>query len=328
MKAIVYERYGPPDVLTLKRVHKPSPKDDEILVAVKATTATSGDARMRSMNLPPGFSIIGRLVFGISGPRQKILGAEFSGVVEQVGKNVTDVHVGDAVFGMTGFKLGCYAEFCVLRKDAAILKTPASLSFEAAAAMSFGGTTALDFFRRGNLQRGETVLINGASGAVGSAAVQLAKHFGAHVTGVCSTANIDLVKSLGADEVIDYTAEDFTQNGKLYDVIMDTVGNAPFSRCKASLAPKGRLLAVLAGLGATLGSPLVNMRSDKKVVAGPASERVEDLRTLAELAEKGKYKPFIDRTYPLERAAEAHAYVDTGRKKGNVVLVVVAEDEQ
>jgi NADPH:quinone reductase-like Zn-dependent oxidoreductase len=211
-------------------------------------------------------------------------------------------------------------------EDGAVAKKPTNLTYDEAAAMSFGGTTALDFFRRAKLQSGEKVLVNGASGAVGTAAIQLAKHFGADVTGVCSTANIGLVKSLGANPVIDYTKDDFTENGETYDVIVDTVGTAPYSRSQASLKEKGRLLQVLAGLTDMLKIPWVMMTSRKKVIAGPAAERVEDLRFLAKLAEAGAFKPVIDRRYPFEQIAEAHRYVDTGRKKGNVIITLEHDD--
>ena len=207
-------------------------------------------------------------------------------------------------------------------EDGAVALKPANLTFDEAAAISFGGTTALDFFRRGKLQSGERVLVNGASGGVGTAAVQLAKHFGADVTGVCSTANVELVRSLGANQVIDYTKEDFTENGETYDIIVDTAGTAPFSRSKDSLKEQGRLLLVLGGLPDMLQVPWVSMTSSKKVIAGPAAWRAEDLRFLAKLAEAGEFRPVIDRRYPFEQIAEAHRYVDTGRKKGNVVITL------
>jgi NADPH:quinone reductase-like Zn-dependent oxidoreductase len=210
--------------------------------------------------------------------------------------------------------------------DGAVALKPANLTYDEAAAISFGGTSALDFFRRGKLQSGEKVLVNGASGGVGTAAVQLAKHFGADVTGVCSTANVELVRSLGANHAIDYTKEDFTEDGKTYDVIVDTVGTAPFSRSKGSLRQRGRLLLILATLPDMLQIPWVSMTSSKKVVAGPATGRAEDLRFLAELAEAGEFKPVIDRRYPLEQIAEAHNYVDTGRKKGNVIITLEHDD--
>ena len=326
MKAIVYERYGPPEVLQLKEVEKPTPKDNEVLIKTHATTVTSGDWRVRSLNVPAGFGLIMRLVFGISRPKQPILGTELAGVIESVGKDVSKFKVGDQVFAFSDAAMGCYAEYKCMPEDGAVALKPSNLTYDEAAALSFGGTTALDFFRRGKLQSGERVLVNGASGGVGTAAVQLAKHFGADVTGVCSTANVELVRSLGASHVIDYTKEDFTQNGETYDVIVDTVGTAPFSRSKASLKEGGRLLLVLAGLPDMLQIPWVSMTSSKKIIAGPATGRAEDLRFLAELAEAGEFKPVIDRRYPFEQIAEAHRYVDTGRKKGNVVITLEHDD--
>jgi NADPH:quinone reductase-like Zn-dependent oxidoreductase len=322
MKAIVYAKYGSPDVLQLKEVAKPTPKDNEILIKIHATTVTSGDWRVRSLDMPRGFGAIARLVLGVSRPRQPILGSELAGEVESVGKDVTKFKVGDQVFAFCGASMGCHAEYKCLPEDGAVALKPANLTYDEAAAISFGGTTALDFFRRAKLQKGEKVLVNGASGGVGTAAVQLAKHFGADVTGVCSSANVELVKYLGADRVIDYTKEDFTKNGETYDIIIDTVGTAPFSRSKGSLKERGRLLMVLAGLPDILGMLWVSMTSSKKVIAGPAAELAEDLRFLAQLAVAGEFKPAIDRRYPFEQIAEAHRYVDTGRKKGNVVITL------
>ena len=322
MKAIVYTKYGPPDVLQLKEVAKPTPKDNEVLIKIHATTVTSGDWRARSLDVPFGFGLISRLVFGISGPRQPILGTELAGEVESVGKNVSKFKVGDQVFAFSGARMGCHAEYKCMPEDGAVALKPAKLTYDEAAAISFGGTTVLDFFRRGNLQSGEKVLVNGASGGVGTAAVQIAKHFGAVVTGVCSTANIELVRSLGANHVIDYTKEDFTKNGEAYDVIVDTAGTAPFSRSKVSLKERGRLLLVLGRLPDMLQIPWVSMTSSKKIIAGPAAEHAEDLHFLAKLAEMGEFKPVIDRRYPFEQIAEAHSYVDTGRKKGNVVITL------
>jgi NADPH:quinone reductase-like Zn-dependent oxidoreductase len=326
MKAIVYERYGPPEVLQLKEVEKPTPKDNEVLIKTHATTVTSGDWRVRSLNVPVGFGLIMRLVFGISRPKQPILGTELAGIVESVGKDVSKFKVGDQVFAFSDAAMGCHAEYKCMPEDGAMALKPANLTYDEAAALSFGGTTALDFFRRGKLQSGEKVLVNGASGGVGTAAVQLAKHFGADVTGVCSTANVELVRSLGASHVIDYTKEDFTQNGETYDVIVDTVGTAPFSRNKASLKEGGRFLMVLAGLPDMLQIPWVSMTSSKKIIAGPATARTEDLRFLAGLAEAGEFKPAIDRRYPFEQIAEAHRYVDTGRKRGNVIVTLEHDD--
>ena len=263
-----------------------------------------------------------RLVFGISRPKQPILGSELAGEIEAVGKAVSAFKVGDQVFAFPGAKLGCHAEYRCMPEKGAVAVKPANLTFEEAAALSFGGTTALDFFRRGKLGKGEHVLVNGASGAVGTAAVQLAKHFGATVTGVCSTANLELVRSLGADEVLDYTANDFTQNGERYDVILDAAGTAPFSRSKGSLKNGGRLLQVLGTLHQLLSVPWVAATTKKKVIAGPVPGRPEDLRFLAAVAQSGAYKVVIDRTYPLEQIADAHRYVDTGRKRGNVVITV------
>ena len=322
MKAIVYERYGSPDVLELREVTKPSPKNNELLIKVNATTVTSGDWRARSLEMPAGFGFLGRLVFGVSGPRQPILGTELSGDIEAVGKDVRKFKVGDQVFAFTGASMGCHAEFKCISQDASVALKPANLSYDEAAALSFGGTTALNFFRRAKLQSGEKVLINGASGGVGTAAVQLAKHFGAEVTAVSGGANLEMVRALGADHVIDYSKQDFTANGETYDVIVDTVGTTPFSRSKRSLKKNGRLLLVLGGLADMLRAPWVSMTSDKKVIAGPATDRAEDLRFLAGLAEGGEFKPVIGRRYPLDQIREAHAYVDSGRKRGNVVITV------
>ena len=326
MKAMVYEKYGPPEVLHLKEIEKPTPKNNEVLIKIQATTVTSGDWRVRSLNVPTGFGLIMRLVFGVSKPKQPILGTELAGVVESVGKDVSKFKVGDPVFAFSDAAMGCYAEYKCMPEDGAVALKPSNLSYEEAAALSFGGTTALHFFKKAKLQRGEKVLINGASGGVGTAAVQLAKHFGAHVTGVCSTANMELVRSLGASHVIDYTVDDFTQNGETYDVIVDTAGTAPFSRSKASLKEKGRLLQVLGSLPDMLRIPWVSITSSKKVIAGPAAGRAEDLRFLAALAEAGEFKPVIDRRYPFEQIAEAHRYVDTGRKKGNVIITLEHRD--
>ncbi len=326
MKAVVAERYGSPAVLCLKEVVKPIPRTNEVLIKVHATTVTSADCRLRSLNMPRGFGLIARLVYGIRKLRQPILGSELAGEIELVGTGFSQFKVGDPVFAISGFGMSTYAEYKCMPDDGAIALKPSCLTHEEAAALSFGGTTALDFFRRGGLRRGDQVLINGASGSVGTAAVQLARHFGAEVTGVCSAANMDLVRELGATHVIDYTREDFTHNGKTYDLIVDTAGTAPFSRCKNSLKAGGRLLLVLAGLPDMLLAPWVSITSSKKIIAGPAEERAEDLRFLAQLAEEGAFRPVIDRRYGFERLAEAHRYVDTGRKKGNVIITLQPDD--
>jgi NADPH:quinone reductase-like Zn-dependent oxidoreductase len=322
MKAVVYEKYGPPEVLQLKEIEKPTPKVNEVLIQISATTVTSGDWRVRSLIVPLGFGLLTRLVFGISKPKQPILGMELAGVVESVGQAVSKFKVGDAVFAFSDAAMGCYAQYKCMPQDGAVALKPPELSFDEAAALSFGGSTALSFFRRGALQRGQSVLINGASGGVGTAAVQLAKHFGAQVTGVCSAANAELVRALGASHVIDYTKEDFSQNGVTYDVIVDTVGTAGFSRCQSSLKPGGRLLMVLGDLPQMLQIPWVSLTSNKKIIAGPASATAEDLRFLARLAVAGEFKPVIDRRFPFEQIVQAHRYVDTGRKKGNVIVTM------
>jgi NADPH:quinone reductase-like Zn-dependent oxidoreductase len=323
MKAAVYERYGSPDVLEVREVAKPTPKDDEILIEIHATTVTTGDWRARSLELPAGFGWLGRLVFGVAKPRQPVLGTELAGEVVAIGKHVTKFAVGDQVFAFPGAKMGCHAEYRCMSQDGPIARKPRSLTYDEAAALSFGGTTALGFLRKADLQRGEGVLVVGASGGVGTAAVQLAKHFGAEVTGVCSTANMELVRSLGADHVIDYTKDDFTKNGQLYDVIVDTTGTAPFSRSKGSLRDNGRLLRVLGGLSDLLLAPWVSLTSRKKLFAGPTGGNAEDLRWLAELAEAGALRAVVDRRYPFEQIVEAHRYVDTGRKRGSVVMTLV-----
>ena len=323
MKAIVYEAYGSPDVLKLKEVAKPVPKSNEVLIKVHATTVTTGDWRVRSLNLPPGFGFLGRLIFGILKPRQPILGSEIAGVIESVGKGVSKFKVGDAVFSFSDAAMGCHAEYRCMGEDGPIALKPSNMSFNDSAPLSFGGTTALSFLRRANLKAGDKILINGASGGVGTAAIQLAKHFGAVVTAVCSTPNVELVKSLGADDVIDYLKEDFTKNGVKYDVIMDIAGNAPYSRSKGSLVERGYLLMVLAGLFDMLQAPWISIYSGIRTVVGPAFGKAEDLRYLAQLAESGKFKTIIDKCYPFEKMADAHRHVDTGHKRGNVVVILI-----
>ncbi len=320
MKAVVAERYGPPEVLRIKELATPTPKDNEILIRINATTITSADWRIRSQTVPTGFGLIMRLVFGLRKPRQPILGSELAGVVAAIGKDVTRFKVGDRVFAFSDARMGCHAEYIVLPQNGMVVATPRGLTDEAAAALSFGGTTALDFLRRGKVQCGEKLLVNGASGAVGTAVVQLARHLGAEVTGVCSRANSDLVRSLGAAHVIDYTQIDFTRSGDTYDLIVDTVGTAPFSRCRRSLKDGGRLLLVLAGLPDMLQGVWVSLTSQHTVIAGPAAVQLDDLIHLAALAEAGDFQPVIDRRYPLDQIVEAHRYVDSGRKKGNVII--------
>lgn len=321
MKAFVATKYGSPDVLRLEDVEKPIPGDNEVLIRVRATTVTSADWRGRSLTAPTGFGLMFRLFFGVFKPRQPILGTELAGEVESVGKDVTRFRVGDPVFAFSD-SMGCHAEYKSMPEDRAVALKPPNLTFEEAAAISFGGTTALQFFRHGKIQSGEKVLINGASGGVGTAAVQLAKHFGAEVTGVCSTANLEMVKSIGADKVIDYTSEDITESGETYDIIVDTAGTISVSRGKNMLKQDGRFLLVSGTLPDMLQIPWVSMTSSKKIIAGPVKGSQEDLHFLAELAEAGQFKPVIDRRYSFEHMADAHRYVDKGHKKGNVVITL------
>lgn len=328
MKAYTYDRYGPPEVLRLTEVPKPVPGDHEVLVRIRATTVTSGDWRVRSMVVPRGFGPMARLALGVTGPRQRILGTELSGEVEAIGRSVTRFAVGDQVFGFTGRRMGCHAEYRCLpeeghgRTDEAVAAKPATLSHEEAAALSFGGTTALAFLRKARLQRGERVLVVGAAGGVGTAAVQLAHHFGARVTGVCGPANLELVRSLGAERVIDYTREDFARDGARHDVIVDTTGTAPFARCAGSLAEGGRLLVILGSLGEQLRAPWVALTTTKRIIGGEAPWSVEDLRFLAGLAEAGQFRPVIGRRFRFEELVEAHRHVDAGHKRGNAVVTV------
>ena len=320
MKAITYHRYGGPEVLQLEELDRPEPKENELLIKTHATTVTSGDWRVRSLSMPVGLGLIARLMFGITGPRQTVLGSELAGEVVQLGRSVANFKVGDRVVVFTGAKLGCSVEYRCMPSDGNVVKIPDQLSYCDAVSLPFGGTTALDFFRKGNLAENECVLINGASGCVGTLAVQIAKHFGARVTGVCSTTNVDLVKSLGADEVIDYTAEDFTKSGKKYDVIMDTAASAPYSRCKGSLNDGGRMLVVNGGLFDLFRGPFLAMVSNKKLIAGPAAEKLDDLRQLVTMAADQTIQPVIHQVFPVQDFADAHRVVDTGRKKGSVVV--------
>ena len=327
MKAIVYTEYGPPDVLHLNDVAKPAPKDDEVLIKIHATTVTTGDVNARGFTfVPPGFGPLPRLMFGIRKPNKTILGSDVSGEIESVGKDVRSFKEGDQVYGIDGEGLGTYAEYVCRPEEGALAIKPAGMTYEEAAAIPFGFCTALYFLKeKANIQSGQKVLINGASGGTGTAAVQLAKYFGAEVTGVCSTSNLELVKSLGADKSIDYTKEDFTQSGETYDIIFDTVvGKTSFSACRNSLKENGIYLAVAGGLKEAVQMLWTSVFGSKKVIfgGGMASERKEYLLFLNELFEAGKIKPVIDISFPLEQIAEAHRYVDEGHKKGNVVIYV------
>ena len=323
MKAIVYTKYGPPDVLQLTEVEKPTPKNNEVLLKIYATAVTATDCTFRK-----GDQLSARSFTGLTKPKNTILGDVLAGEIEAVGQDVTSFKPGDQVFGSSGSGFGAHAEYTCLPEDGALAIKPANLTYEEAVAVYDGALTALPFLRdKANIQSGQKILINGASGSIGTAAVQLAKVFGADVTGVCSTANVELVKSLGAAKVIDYTKEDFTQSGETYDVIFDTVGKSSFSRCKNSLTQTGIYLTPVLKLGILLQMLWTSMVGGKKAMitfAGlrSASEKAEDLIFLKELVEAGKIKPVIDRCYPLEQAVEAHRYVETGHKKGNVIITL------
>jgi len=330
MKAIVYTEYGPPDVLQLKEVEKPTPKDNEVLIRVYAATVTAGDVNVRGFTfVPPGFGPLPRLMFGLRKPKRTILGTELAGEIEAIGKDVTLFKKGDQVFGIGSESFVAYAEYVCRPEAGALAIKPTNLTYEEAAAVPFGASTALYFLRdMAKIQRGQKILINGASGGVGTYAVQLARYYGAEVTGVCSTTNLELVKSLGADKVIDYTKEDFTKSGETYDIILDTVvGKTSFSRCKHSLKQKGLYLAVAGGLQEMVQMLWTSMIGGKKVLFGSPSECKEYLIFLKELIEAGKIKVVIDRRYPLEQTAEAHRYVDKGHKKGNVVITLEHNDK-
>lgn len=318
MKAIVYTKYGPPDVLQLKEVEKPVPKNNEVLIKVYATTVTSGDVRVRKAD---PFAV--RFFNGLTRPKKiTILGNTLAGKIESVGDGVKQFKKGDQVFGAAGLGLGAYAQYICLPGEGTLAIKPAKISYEEAAAIPFGALTSLHFLRKGNIQKGRKVLIYGASGALGTAAVQLAKYFGAEVTGVCSTTNRELVKSLGADSVIDYTKEDFTKPAT-YDVIFDTVGKSSFSGCLKSLKKQGVYLrAVHLSLVPIVRGLWTSMTSSKKVIGGLAPERKEDLIFLKKLIENGKLKPVIDKSYSFEQIVEAHKYVEKGHKKGNVVITL------
>jgi len=319
MKAIVYTKYGPPEVLELNDLEKPTPKDNEVLIRVYATTVTAADGMMRRSD-----TFMSRIILGLRKPRNKysILGLELSGEIESIGKNVKRFREGDQVYGFTGFRPGAYAEYkCMPEKGSLVIK-PVNMTYEEAAAVIDGASTALFFLRdKAHIQSGQKVLIIGASGSIGTFALQLARYFGTEVTGVCSTANVELVRSLGADKVIDYTKEDFTDNGEDYDIIFDTVGKSSFTSCKGSLKKNGVYLvttgAMLTNYFLTLWTSLV---SRKKFIYAMSVEKTEALIFLKELVEAGKVKPIIDRSYSLEQIVEAHEYVDKGHKKGNVVV--------
>ena len=322
MKAAVYTQYGLPEVLHVKMVEKPVPKKNEVLISIKATAVNSGDIRLRKAD---PFAV--RFIFGLVKPKINILGTVFSGEVEAVGEDVKHFKVGDSVFGHTDMNFGAYAEYLCVPDHASIALKPANISHTEAAAIPFGGVTALHFIKKAMIKTGQKVIVIGASGAVGSAAVQLAKSFGADVTGVCSTANIDLVKAIGADKVIDYTKEDFNKNGEMYDVIFDTVKAISVSRSIKSLNKNGIMILSAAGMSEMIQGLWITKTSNKKVMTGVISHKAADIIFLKELIEADKFKPVIDRTYPLEQIAKAHAYVEKGHKKGNVAIIISQNEE-
>jgi len=329
MKAIMYTKYGPPDVLQLKEIEKPTPKDNEVLVKVCATTVGTGDVKVRSFkNVPTVFWLPYRLYLGLRKPKRTILGMELAGEVESVGKDVKRFRKGDQVFANSPQgSWGAYAQYICLSEEEVVATKPANMSYEEAAAVPYMGLSALFYLRKGNTQKGHKVLINGASGSVGTYAVQLAKYFGAEVTEVCSTTNLELVKSLGADRVIDYTQEDFAKNGQTYNLIFDAVGKSSFSHCKVSLKPNGIYLSSLPTLQLFLQMLWASKIGSKKALYLDPVNTNQDLIFLKELLEAGKLRAVIDRRYPFEQISEAHRYVDKGHKKGNVKVPPIVKTE-
>lgn len=328
MKAIVYTEFGPPEVLHLKEVAKPAPKDNEVLIKVVATPVSYGDLTARNFknisasefHMPLPLLIPARMYFGFTKPKINILGSEFAGEIDAAGKDVKRFKAGDQVMGYLGQRMGAYAEYLCMPEDGLVAIKPANMTYAEASAVPYGAIIATSLLRNGNLQSGRKVLINGASGGIGSAAVQLAKNYGAEVTGVCSTPRLDYVKSLGADRVIDYAQEDFTQNGETYDLIFDILGKSSFSRCKNSLKQNGIYLLASFKMKPLSQMLWTKMAGSKKVICAMASEKTEDLVFVKKLIEAGKFKSIIDQCFPMEQAAEAHRYVETGHKQGNVII--------
>ncbi|MGH1346856.1 MAG: NAD(P)-dependent alcohol dehydrogenase [Nannocystales bacterium] len=329
MRAVVFHKYGPPEVLAVEEVAKPTPKADEILIRVHASTVSAEDPKMRSFNHPPMLWIPIAVLFGYPRPRTQVLGMELSGTVEAVGRAVTRFQVGDAVFGYTGVGLRAHAEYRCLPENSVLTRKPDSVSFTDAAAVPNSALTALVYLRNmGKLVRGERVLIYGASGAVGSAAVQIAKSLGADVTGVCSTRNVQLVRSLGADHVVDYTCERFTDGGRVYDVVFDTIGKTSFGDVRSVLDDEGRYLVTVFGVLDLLRMLWTRLRGGPRVLGGASNLywKRDDLELLVDLMAEGSFRAVVDRCYPMTAAIEAHRYVETGRKRGNVVLQIRPED--
>jgi NADPH:quinone reductase-like Zn-dependent oxidoreductase len=331
MKAMVYEKFGPPEILQLKEVAKPAPKNHEMLIKVRATPISFGDVLVRDFkavsprkfHMPFLFWLMGKLYFGFRKPKISTLGSEFSGEVEAVGKDVNRFSPGDPVFGYRGPRMGAYAEYLCMPENGVVALKPAPLTFEEAAAVPYGAIMALNVLRKANLQPGQKILVNGASGGIGPAIVQLAKsHFGAIVTGVCGTPRLEYVKSLGAERVIDYTQEGFVDSGESYDCIVDILGKSSLARCKRSLLPKGRYLYVSFKMKQVVQMLRTALGGGRKVICIVSNEKAEDLVMIKGLIEAGKLKAFIDRCYPLEQAADAHRYYEQGHRKGSVVITI------
>lgn len=330
MKAIVYTEYGPPDVLKLTEVTKPTPKDNEILIKIHATSVKTGDLWARNIKaISPGqfsmsflFWVFTRLMFGVNKPKINILGAEFAGEVEAAGNKVTLVKKGDQVFGYRGPSFGANAEYLCMPENGLVALKPVNMTSDEAATVPGGAMTALNLLRKANIQRGQKILINGASGGIGSNAVQLAKHYGAEVTGVCGTQRVAMVQALGASYVIDYTKEDFTQNGKTYDVIFDVLGKSSFSRCQHSLTENGIYLLASFKTPQLWQMLTTSMKGGKKVICALSSETPADLLHIKKLVEAGKIKTIVDKRFPLEQTAEAHKYMEAGKRTGNVAIIV------
>ncbi len=322
MKAAVYDKYGGPEVLHIVDVEKPTPGPKDLLVKLDSVSVTVADSRIRGANFPPGFGFFARLIFGMFKPKNRILGSSFSGVVESIGSEVTKFKIGDEVLGMNGLKMSAYAEYLTISESSSVILKPIEITHEEAAGFSFGGTTALFFIRdQAKIKHGDSILINGASGAVGTNAIQLAKYYGAEVTAICSSKNIELVKELGADHVTDYTKENFLDSNTKYDVVMDAVGNISIPEAKKILKDVGTYLLVVAGIGRTINAAF-NKRGGQKVLDGSAPEKKSDLEFLANLVKEKKLKVVIDKVFPFKDIVKAHTHVDSGRKVGNVILKI------
>lgn len=320
MKAAILTKFGSPDVIEIQELPQPTPQPDEILVRTLATTITAADARIRAQNFPPGFNFISKLMFGFSKPKTKILGSELVGIVEQASAKNLSFHVGDTVIVFNDAKLGCHAEYVKIKATTPIIKKPESLTTDQAAALCFGGVTALTFLDRAKLKPGESILINGATGSVGSAAVQIAKAFGATVTAVCSSKNTEVAQQLGADYVFNYDKHDLTTINQKYDAVFDAVGNIPLSHRNKYLKSNGRHIQIVSSASDLFKAPFLSAVNSQKIVSGVAFGNQKILNQLAQLAEDGLYTPLIDQVFPLDQIAAAHTLADSGRKKGNVII--------